>query len=277
MTTTWLVRCGDGGRYVDEAVRDGIITVDFREASDVTGLPVEEIAVQLASSKARTATSRLAEMLFAFANEIEEGDAVICSDRARRQVVIGRITGPYEWVEDPPANQQHHTRKIEWSARWGWDDLPETVRNTVLHYQRTVLKFPDQETALMLTEKAEASGLPAVYTAPAAEVVLVVDRPPARGREPQRTAVHVVLHHPAPLGVPRGLRDLPGLRVARAAASRYPGSPANGLSRHASPALRLSCSILRRRIRQAGRRSGSRSARRVGRRARVTRTPRAGS
>jgi predicted Mrr-cat superfamily restriction endonuclease len=167
MTTTWLVRCGDGGRYVDEAVRDGIITVDFREAADVTGLPVEEIATQLASSKTRTAISRLAEMLYAFANEIEEGDAIICSDRARRQVVIGRITGPYEWVEETPVNQQHHTRKITWNARWGWDDLPETVRNTVLHYQRTVLRFPDQETALMLAEKAEASGMPAVYAAPA--------------------------------------------------------------------------------------------------------------
>jgi predicted Mrr-cat superfamily restriction endonuclease len=165
MTTTWLVRCGDEGRYVDEAVRDGIITVDFREAADVTGLPVEEIETQLAGSKSRTTTSRLAEMLFAFANEIDEGDAIICSDRARRQVVIGRIAGPYEWVEDTPANQQHHTRRITWLARWGWDDLPETVRNTVLHYQRTVLKFPDQEAALMLAEKAEASGLPAAYAA----------------------------------------------------------------------------------------------------------------
>src|SRR5690349_11441744 len=103
MTTTWLVRCGDGGKYVDEAVRAGIITVDFREAKDVTGLPVEEIAVQLAGTKTRTAISRLAEMLFAFANEIQEGDAVVCSDRARRQVVIGRVTGPYTYAEDTPA------------------------------------------------------------------------------------------------------------------------------------------------------------------------------
>ena len=72
-------------------------------------------------------------MLFAFANEISEGDAVISSDRARRQVVVGRVAGPYEWVEDDSVNLQHHTRRIEWFARWGWDDLPETVKNTVLH------------------------------------------------------------------------------------------------------------------------------------------------
>src|SRR6185295_618210 len=147
MTTTWLVRCGDGARDIDEAVSRGIVTVDFPEATDVTGLPVEEIAVQLASTKTRTAISRLAEMLYAFANEIDEGDAIISSDRARRQVVVGRIAGPYEWVEGDDVEQQH-TRKVIWNARWGWDDLPETVKNTVLHYQRKVLRFPDQETAL---------------------------------------------------------------------------------------------------------------------------------
>jgi predicted Mrr-cat superfamily restriction endonuclease len=166
MTTTWLVRCGDGGRHIDDAVSRGIITVEFN-ATDVTGLPVGEIAAQLVGTKTRTAVNRLADMLFAFANEIEKGDAIIASDRARRQVVVGRVAGPYEWVEAEVIPDQHHTRLVDWKARWGWDDLPEPVKNTVLHYQRTVLKFPDQESALALVEEAEASGLPAVYAPPA--------------------------------------------------------------------------------------------------------------
>lgn len=166
MTTTWLVRCGDGGRDIDDAVSRGIITVDFPEATDVTGLPVAEIATQLAATKTRTAISRLAEMLYAFANEIETGDAVIASDRARRQVVVGRVAGPYEWVETEVIPEQHHTRQIDWKARWGWDDLPDPVKSTVLHYQRTVLKFPDQESAETFAKEAEASGMPADYTPP---------------------------------------------------------------------------------------------------------------
>ena len=39
-------------------------------------------------------------------------------------------------------------------------------KSTVLHYQRTVLKFPDQEAALALAEEAEATGMPAVYAPP---------------------------------------------------------------------------------------------------------------
>jgi predicted Mrr-cat superfamily restriction endonuclease len=167
MTTTWLVRCGDGGRHIDDAINRGIITVDFGETTDATGLPVEEIAAQLEGAKTKTATNRLAEMLFAFANEIEKGDVIISSDRARRQVAIGRVTGPYEWVEAEVIPDQHHTRLVDWKARWGWDDLPAPVKNTVLHYQRTVLKFPDQESALALAEEAETSGLPAVYAPPA--------------------------------------------------------------------------------------------------------------
>ena len=166
MTTTWLVRCGDGGRYIDDAVSRGVITVDFGDATDVTGLPVEEIAIQLKDTKTRTAVNRLAEMLFAFANEIEEGDAIIASDRARRQVVIGRVAGPYEWIENAPSPAENHSRRVDWNARCGWDDLPESVKSTVLHYQRIVLRFPDQEAALALTREAEASGVPAVYTAP---------------------------------------------------------------------------------------------------------------
>jgi predicted Mrr-cat superfamily restriction endonuclease len=167
MTTTWLVRGGDGGRHIDDAVSGGVITVDFADAADVTGMTVEEIAKQLVASKSRTATNRLAEMLFAFANEIEEGDAIISSDRARRQVVFGRVTGPYEWVESAPANLEQHTLPVSWKARRGWDDLPETVKHAVLHLQRAVLKFPDQESALSLAEEAEASGGSAVYTPPA--------------------------------------------------------------------------------------------------------------
>jgi len=147
-------------------VSRGIITVDFSAATDVTGLSVEEIATQLEATKTRTATNRLAEMLFAFANDIDKGDAIISSDRARRQVVVGRVSGPYEWVETDVIPEQHHTRLVDWKARWGWDDLPAPVKNTVLHYQRTVLKFPDQASALALVEEAEASGLPAVYSPP---------------------------------------------------------------------------------------------------------------
>ena len=40
------------------------------------------------------------------------------------------------------------------------------MKNTVLHYQRTVLRFPDQESALALAQEAETSGMPAIYTAP---------------------------------------------------------------------------------------------------------------
>ena len=163
MTTTWLVRGGNGGRYIDDAITHGVITVDFGDVADVRGMAVDEIATQLKDSKTRTATQRLAEMLYAFANEIEPGDAVISSDRARRQIVLGRVNGPYAWVEDAPANLEHHTLPVAWNARRGWDELPETVRHAVLHFQRPVLKFEDQVSASALADEAEAAGGSAVY------------------------------------------------------------------------------------------------------------------
>jgi predicted Mrr-cat superfamily restriction endonuclease len=167
-----MVRSSDAGRSIDDAVTSGVVSVDFPETSDVKGLAAEEIAKLLAGSKSKTAVTRQAQMLFAFANEIAEGDSIILPDRARRQVVVGRVTGPYEWVESAPAPEDRHTRAVEWNARFSWDDLPDSVKHTVLHYQRAVLRLEDQEAALKLTEGAEGMGLPAVYSAP--------DRRPSR-------------------------------------------------------------------------------------------------
>ena len=167
-----MVRSSDAGRSIDDAVTSGVVSVDFAETSDVTGLAVDEIAKLLTGSKSKTAVNRQAQMLFAFANEIAEGDAIILPDRARRQVVVGRVTGPYEWVESAPSPEDHHTRAVEWNARFSWDDLPDSVKHTVLHYQRAVLRLEDQEAALKLTQGAEGMGMPAVYSAP--------DRRPSR-------------------------------------------------------------------------------------------------
>jgi len=167
-----MVRSSDAGRSIDDAVTGGVVSVDFAETSDVTGLAVDEIGLQLAGSKSRTAITRQAQMLYAFANEIAEGDAIILPDRARRQVVVGRVTGPYEWVETASAPEDRHTRTVEWNARFSWDDLPEPVKHTVLHYQRAVLRLEDQEAALKLTDGGDGMGMAAVYAPP--------DRRPSR-------------------------------------------------------------------------------------------------
>jgi hypothetical protein len=154
VTQVWLVRCGGGGRYVEDAIAQGVITIDFHEASDVTGLSVNEIAVQLSSATTRTAFNALAKMVYAFANEISLGDLIVTSDRARRQVAIGRVTGPYVWIEDTPIPDQHHMRRVDWIATRSWDDLTGSTANAILHSQGTVLLLPDQEEALALIENS---------------------------------------------------------------------------------------------------------------------------
>ena len=146
---------------MDDAVSGGIMALEFGEVPDATGLEIAEIAAQVGGSQSRTVTKRLAEMLYAFANEIADGDAILAPDRTRRQVVVGRVTGGYTWNADAATDQ--HTRTITWNARVGWDELPEPVKRPVLHNQRKVLRFEDQDSAIECVEKAEASGLPAAF------------------------------------------------------------------------------------------------------------------
>ena len=81
------------------------------------------------------------------------------------------------------------------------------MKNTVLHYQRKVLNFPDQETALNLAEEAEASGMPAVYSPPARAPDAAIDLR-LEGASRNERLCTLLLHHPAPHRVPRRRRDL---------------------------------------------------------------------
>jgi len=165
MTTTWMVRCRDSGRYLDDAIAGGVITVGFADTSDASGLTVAEITGQLTVSRARLSVRSLAKMLFAFVNEIAIGDGVLSCDSRRRQVVVGRVTGPYEWVDVPAVHLDRHIRRLSWTARCEWDDLPQPVKSTVLHNRRMVWRFEDQVSASACIEQAEASGRHAVFRA----------------------------------------------------------------------------------------------------------------
>jgi hypothetical protein len=154
VTQVWLVRCGVGGRYVRSAVEHGLITIDFREAGDVRGLTVDQIASQLTASTTRSDFHLLARMVYAFANQIRIGDLIVTSDRARRLIAIGRVVGPYEWLRHSPIPDQHHALSVDWIGERGWDDLTGSTETAVLSSQGTVLLFPDQDEVLALIEGA---------------------------------------------------------------------------------------------------------------------------
>ena len=53
-------------------------------------------------------------MLDAFANQIEIGDIVLTRNPRKRQVLVGKIAGEYEFISDSDHDFLPHVRKVEW-------------------------------------------------------------------------------------------------------------------------------------------------------------------
>lgn len=126
--TFWVVRAGDGGRYISEFEAGEFVGIGFH-AGNVAGLTRKQIQEHLREvnpgKKERIAGD--AGMLFRFANVIEIGDMIVTPDGATRELLFGEVIGPYQYVEIPLVGEFHQTRKVRWIARHSRDLLPKRV------------------------------------------------------------------------------------------------------------------------------------------------------
>jgi len=161
----WLIRSGEGGREVDACVANGFATVEYPTVGDVRQRTPAQVLEEVRQARDRTDFDILAQRLLDFALEVQDGDPVITSDGGRRQLVFGRVVGPYEWQNDSPVPGMRHLRPVEWLGRADWDELDDDARTTLVKYPRTILRIT--EPALVeLAERALAGEmLPLATTA----------------------------------------------------------------------------------------------------------------
>ena len=139
----WLVRSGEGGEVVDECVANGVAAVGYPTVGDVRERSPAEVLEELSRATNRTDFETLAQRLLDFAERMREGDYIVTSDGARRQLVVGRVNGTYEWRENSPIPGMRHLLPVEWLGRIDWDDLDEDAVTTLVKYPRTVLEITD--------------------------------------------------------------------------------------------------------------------------------------
>lgn len=139
----WLIRSGEGGREVDACIANGVAAVEYPTVGDVRERTRAQVLEEVRRARDRTDFDILAERLLDFAFEVQVGDPVVTSDAGRRQLVFGRVTGPYDWREDSPVPGMRHVRPVEWRGRAHWDDLDDGARTTLVKYPRTILRVTD--------------------------------------------------------------------------------------------------------------------------------------
>ena len=133
--TVWMLRAGRKGIFAPDFVERGAMVVGWGETGDVTGLNREAILARVkecfpdATARERGQATNTLHRLVAV---MSDGDLVLTPEPATRTILFGRISGPYELLEQPlPDPSYRHARAVDWFARVSRDDLSYGARNSL--------------------------------------------------------------------------------------------------------------------------------------------------
>lgn len=157
----WLNRAGHGAEHVDTYVRRGVITIGWARIRGLDDLrELDEVSMErlIVASGARKFPSMDADELLSFRDRMQVGDLVVTTDTKRKAVLLGDITGDYEFHPEPVVGDHRHTRSVRWIGRWPRYDLEPPLRKTLDDYQRTVLQLPNRDDWLAVADSIRAGG-----------------------------------------------------------------------------------------------------------------------
>jgi restriction system protein len=115
-TNYYLVRLGEGGKYIDEARKQGFIAMGWNEIPDINSLgnleKIKEAFDKSSYKLANTQISANAGQLNRFALELKPGDTVL-SPRGSGQYYVGTV-GDYYYEHQPRGQCPYfHRRRVQ--------------------------------------------------------------------------------------------------------------------------------------------------------------------
>lgn len=136
MRRVWVIRGGEEVDLVDDFVAGGDIGLHYPDLPDGQSIDLYDITERL-RARGWTNPEARAELFQLFVHQVRAGHLVVMPDPARRDVVIGRIEGDYEFRYDLSPDDHRHRRAVTWLARHGTEQLPDGCRD--LSRQRAAL------------------------------------------------------------------------------------------------------------------------------------------
>jgi len=133
MGSVWVVRAGRGGKWAEECRKNGVCAIGWRDAGDFTGMARrEDFKKRIEETYPTWKPGRRlnsASQLYRFVNEIRTGDLVATPISATREILLGRVEGPYRYEPDLiPENP--NVRPVDWMRTISRDDLSVRARNS---------------------------------------------------------------------------------------------------------------------------------------------------
>jgi restriction system protein len=131
----WMVRAGNNNELADQVEDKHAIAIGWSEMGDISNL---ETRTQFKArcqerlpdySPAKVAVN--AGQVYRFAREMAEGDYVLTYDKASRELLIGLLVGPCEYVPDVFSGQYPYVRRVDWLKRISRDKFSAPARNSL--------------------------------------------------------------------------------------------------------------------------------------------------
>jgi len=114
----WVIRAGRHGEDEAAALENGMVIVDFHSFTDLKSYSSVEGLVEAYLKTDPKAPTRRAEVyarqVWALRERVAIGDTVVLPLKTNPgQIALGRVTGPYAYVEVD--GKKRHTRKVTWT------------------------------------------------------------------------------------------------------------------------------------------------------------------
>ena len=125
----WVIRAGQGARYVADFLSGGIVGVNFAEVAsdDLAAVGDQALKARATNPSERTFTGQLS----AFAFGVDVGDIVIVPRLPKvHDYLVGRVTSPYMHVVNAPPLGHHH-RSVVWLGTFDREALSPSAINTL--------------------------------------------------------------------------------------------------------------------------------------------------
>jgi restriction system protein len=130
-----VIRAGTRGKHASLFESMGICALKFLGTGDVGGMTRDEIFDHVAivfPDNNDASLTQYTRQLYFFLYTLGSGDTIVTPDMISRDVLIGQITGRYEFRARGIVDRDFkHVRPVRWQDRLPWDALSEPTRRSL--------------------------------------------------------------------------------------------------------------------------------------------------
>jgi restriction system protein len=130
--STWMVRAGEGGRFVEDFLGQKLAAIGWKDVGPLSAETTDDEIQRkfLAAYPDWKDGSRRsgAAQVKRFMREVQVGESAVTYDPDRRLYFLGEITGLMDWR---PEHELSRLRRVNWTRQVARDLLSATARNTL--------------------------------------------------------------------------------------------------------------------------------------------------